>query len=307
MAMCYSAIASQRAHAADNTIEELIITGKRPGPKLWKVHNGDNILWVMGIAEPLPKSLDWDDASIKLVMEQSHAFLTPPTINVSVNNPLKAVGLFRQYKKLQKLPKGTTLNDTLSLSRQQSYKKIIDQYGIKTNKKLRPLFVAKQLHEKALKRVGLEDAERLHKKLFKLAKTNKVDIIHASSEMDVNEALKMLKNVDQQAELKCFDATLKRLDKSVERSIRTAQAWADGDHQALTEIALNNNDNSCTDALINSAQALAAVEASKALWLEQAQTVLLKNKVSFAYLPIIDIVSPDGLISSLNRNLNATN
>lgn len=297
-------LASANGQSANNNIEELVVTGKRPGPKLWKVQLNNNVLWVMGIVQPLPKSLNWDDASVKHAIEQSAVFLTPPAISVSVTNPLKFIGLFRQYKKRQKLPKNTTIFDVLSTDRQQRYNNILDKYDIKINKKLRPLFIVEQLNKKASKRVGLQSAENIHKRLFKLAKSHNVNVISSTRDMDAKQALKTLESITLKDELSCFDATLKKLDLSVNLAINAARAWADGDHDELTKIALQNNDSSCADALLSSDQAVTAKADSKSRWLSQAQKALETNKVSFAYLPITEVVSSDGLIATLKRRLN---
>ena len=70
------------------------------------------------------------------------------------------------------------------------------------------------------------------------------------------------------------------------------------------KIALQNNDSSCADALLSSDQAVTAKADSKSRWLSQAQKALETNKVSFAYLPITEVVSSDGLIATLKRRLN---
>ena len=41
-------------------IEEVVVTGIRPGPPLWKVKHEDHVLWVFGTVTPIPKRMEWD-------------------------------------------------------------------------------------------------------------------------------------------------------------------------------------------------------------------------------------------------------
>jgi len=43
-------------------IEEIIISGRRPGPPLWQIENGENTLWVFAVVSTMPKSFEWDQA-----------------------------------------------------------------------------------------------------------------------------------------------------------------------------------------------------------------------------------------------------
>ena len=46
-------------------VEEVVVTGKRPGPPLWSVSSGDNVLWVFGTLAPVPKKMEWAHESVK--------------------------------------------------------------------------------------------------------------------------------------------------------------------------------------------------------------------------------------------------
>ena len=70
-----SAAQDQRS-VLSHPIEEIVVIGKRPGPPLWKVTNGDNVLWIFGTLHPLPKSLEWDSESVEWVISQSREYLS---------------------------------------------------------------------------------------------------------------------------------------------------------------------------------------------------------------------------------------
>ncbi len=109
----YQSSAQDRRSVLSRPIEEIIVIGKRPGPPLWKVTNGDNVLWIFGILHPLPKSLEWDSESVEWVISQSREYLSGISVGLVERNPLKAYRLFRKMKKLRKNPNGETLQDVL--------------------------------------------------------------------------------------------------------------------------------------------------------------------------------------------------
>ena len=36
-------------------IEEVVVSGRRPGPPLWRIKNGENTLWVFAVVDTMPK------------------------------------------------------------------------------------------------------------------------------------------------------------------------------------------------------------------------------------------------------------
>ncbi|NCF33694.1 MAG: hypothetical protein GWP50_09010 [Proteobacteria bacterium] len=44
-------------------IEEVVVTGVRPGPPLWKVTHNNHVLWLFGTLSPIPKRMQGDSAA----------------------------------------------------------------------------------------------------------------------------------------------------------------------------------------------------------------------------------------------------
>ena len=82
----------------------MVVTGKRPGPPLWKVSNQGNVLWVFGTLDYLPKRLRWDTASVRFILSESEEYISPPRINSIERNPFKAISLMRTFNRIQKPP-----------------------------------------------------------------------------------------------------------------------------------------------------------------------------------------------------------
>jgi len=71
-------------NSSDFPIEEVIAYGIRPGPELWKVSKGENVLWILGTLSPLPKRMKWQSSLVAVVIEDSQAILLPPVVTADV-------------------------------------------------------------------------------------------------------------------------------------------------------------------------------------------------------------------------------
>ncbi len=45
---------SDSADIDQPTVQQVEITGVRPGPSLWRVSQGDHVVWLLGTLDPLP-------------------------------------------------------------------------------------------------------------------------------------------------------------------------------------------------------------------------------------------------------------
>ena len=52
----------------EKLIEEVVVTGIRPGPPLWKVKHKDHVLWVFGTVTPIPKRMEWDSEAVEYII-----------------------------------------------------------------------------------------------------------------------------------------------------------------------------------------------------------------------------------------------
>ena len=167
-----------------------------------------NLPTTVVVFEPLPRSLEWDNESVDFIMQSSAVLLTPPALSASISNPFRAVGAFRQYKRAQKLPKGRRLEAVLTKEQWARYQRIADAYDVSEQPRLRPLFAAQKLQTAALKRVGLEDAERVKKAIHRLAKRHDLAELDAQVELELKFALRMLESIEAKADSACFDLIL---------------------------------------------------------------------------------------------------
>ncbi|MEO7208165.1 MAG: hypothetical protein ABI145_15615, partial [Steroidobacteraceae bacterium] len=66
--------------ASSTPIDEILVTGERPGPGLWRVSKGDHDLWILATLTPLPKGMTWRSKAVEARIARSQIVLAPPEI-----------------------------------------------------------------------------------------------------------------------------------------------------------------------------------------------------------------------------------
>lgn len=309
LSLCIFAQASQAdaenqlEQSANGLVEELVITGKRPGPPLWRVSRNGSTLWIFGVPDTLPKKLVWDPASVNAIMQDSQAYLSPPNISASVSNPLRAIGVLRTFGKLKKLDDSQRLKDVVPAPLYAQFTAVAAQFRLsqRHTKKLRPMYAAEALTEQALKKSGLRDSEHLEEQIKKIAKRRKVPVISSSRSIDMDSLFKILESPSLDAELTCLQITVEAVGTDLQQAVLRAQAWADGDALLLSSLDYPDVNSSCVQNLFNSPAAVALMAQANQAWLTSAAKVLEMNETSFASLPMRELVREDGLLKQLEQ------
>ncbi|HHX83382.1 MAG TPA: hypothetical protein GX696_10425, partial [Pseudomonadaceae bacterium] len=102
-----STVVSRDIQAATPT--EIIVTGRQPGPPMWKVSNGDNSLWIFAYLSPIPEDMIWESDKVEAVIAQSEVYLTMPQTRAKISrlvlaNPINWIRGYRMAKRLSRRP-----------------------------------------------------------------------------------------------------------------------------------------------------------------------------------------------------------
>ncbi|MES2605238.1 MAG: hypothetical protein V4603_09885 [Pseudomonadota bacterium] len=111
-------LSSGKAAEVDEAPEEIIVTGRLPGPPLWKVSNGDRVMWIFPLPMWTPKNMLWDSERVARVIAESQEVLDGPKVQggpaASVMlNPVNALRADHLSGRLQRNPDGGTLEENL--------------------------------------------------------------------------------------------------------------------------------------------------------------------------------------------------
>ena len=291
--------------ASINPAEEIIIIGRRPGPPLWRLENGDNTLWVFALVSPIPKSFEWDSSGIEHIIADSQQYFPLPNLklNASILNPIKLVGMLRRYNKLKKLPNNESLETYLPADEYNKFQVLMERYAPNSKKliRLRPLFAAEELYKKARNEYGLIGPDKIASAINKLAKRNKLTItkIKVREEIESKSFFESIESISKSDHISCLSSAMNDLDNEIDSLINDALLWADGDPKALIENSQPRAFESCFEYFKSNDQIRRIISQSETQWLNETQQALERNRSSFAVLELHDVIKPDGLLSKL--------
>jgi uncharacterized protein YbaP (TraB family) len=287
-------------------IEQIVVNGRRPGPPLWQIRNGENTLWVFAVVDTMPKSIEWDSSGIDHVLSESQQYFPPieRSLSASILNPIKAIGMLRRFNKLKKIPDERTIKDYLSVQEYDKFSRLKAQY-VSNNKKidkLTPVFAADELFKGAKREYGLVNSRKISKAISKLAKRNKLEItkIKAREKIESKPLFEAIESLSEAEHSECLSLVMNTLDDEIGSLISYALQWADGDPKALIDNSMPRvQDSSCAEFFLNSDQAQRIIRQSEEAWLNATQEALKNNRSSFAVLGLHDVIEPEGLLNQL--------
>ena len=288
----------------------VVVSGVVTGPGLWKVadKNG-HVMWVLGTLSPLPGHIQWESREVEQVLAQSRQVLLEPRIKIKAD-----IGFFGKLFLLpsaygaRKNPDDKTLSqviDAPTYARWLVLKKkyIGDDNGIE---RWRPLFAAQELYKKALKANGLSASGGVPGTVENLAKQDKVPETPVEYHVEIKQPRAALKAFKAAApsDVECFNRTLDALEHDVPAMTARANAWATGDLDALRQLPDSHRRDACVTAITSAGFAhqlgLNDVPTQlETLWLGEARKALAQDDVSFAMLPMSELLSPTGYLAKL--------
>ncbi len=111
-------IAEEGRERSLEVLDEVLVTGTQPGPALWQVKSGTNVLWVLASPPLVSKSIKWRSTQVERVLADTHEVLAaygtghiPKSASPAATLSPKAwTALLNQSRYL---PEGQTLRDIL--------------------------------------------------------------------------------------------------------------------------------------------------------------------------------------------------
>jgi uncharacterized protein YbaP (TraB family) len=291
------------------TLDTVMVTGEQPGPGLWKVSNGDHVLWILATAYPLPKNMVWQAKEVETTIAQSQEVIANVSGKLDISFFHKLT-LLPAAMSARKNPDGKTLKDVLSAADYSRWKVLKAKYiGSDTGvEKFRPMFAAQELNQKAMDKSGLVGNGVVWDKVKDAAKKNRVRIVEPEAKIPVDDPGQMIrdfKTTTGDLDAACLVATMRRFESDMSVMQQRANAWAVGDIQALKTLPLPQVRDVCVQALRSndrlSEQMNVAIEKMFTAWTVEAESALTKNASTFAVIPMENLLVKDGPLDRLRQ------
>jgi len=301
-----AAVTASATEDGEAVPQQVLVSGSRPGPGVWKVSKDDHVMWVFGTYSPLPIKMEWHARGVEKAIAQSQEYLKPPGSSISVG--WSAVAALPFLIGVKKNPDGAELKDVLPPEVYARWRPLKEVYfgsdgGIERE---RPSFVAAELSNRALKQAGLTNSNEIARTIDKLVEKHKLKVTDATLRVEVKEPGKAVRDFKKSAmdDVPCLAKTIERLDSDLVAMRARANAWAIGEYDEIRKLNYDERA-ACRQAVLSSSLAKnqpelqTLNERALASWVAAAEKALATNASTFTVVHIKEILDPKGLIATL--------
>jgi uncharacterized protein YbaP (TraB family) len=290
--------------AAEAPMEEVVITGEHEGPRLWKVHKGDHVLWILGTVTPLPKKMIWQSEAVEAVLQQSQEVVPAwPAFGIGAN-PFTALRVWIQWRSIQKIPDRMNLQEVLPPALYARFSALKARYAPKDTRldELRPGFAAERLLDEALDVSGLTLHNEVQRTVLKLARRQGVRI--HQDKLRVDHPVDVLKDVGKTplaGEVACLEAVIGRLETDIGPMQARARAWALGDVETLRKLNHHDDRAACIEAVSTSERVRDLIARAQEDWLLSVEDALAHNRSTLAVQSMDRLLGENGALARLRK------
>jgi len=292
------------ASVSDTPMEEVVVTGEHEGPRLWKVHKGDHVLWVLGTLTPLPKRLIWQSDSVEAVLQQSQEVVPAwPAFGIGAN-PFTALRVWIEWRSIQKIPDKMDLREVLPPALYARFSALKARYAPKDSKldELRPAFAAERLLDEALDATGLTVHNEVQQTVLKLARKQGVKV--HQDKLRVEHPVDVLKDVGKtplNGEIACLEAVVGRLETDLGPMQERARAWALGDVDLLRKLNHPEDRTACIEAMSSSTRVRDLIAQAQDDWFLAVEDALARNRSTLAVQSMDRLLGENGSLAKLKK------
>lgn len=286
----------------------VVVHGEQPGPGMWIVRRGQHDLYLLGTLSPLPERMQWRASQVQAVLAQAQEVIRLRGVYLDVKLGFGSILLLPKLLGARKSPDGKTLRELVAPVSYARWLALKARYigrdrGIE---RWRPLFAAQELYEQAMKRNDLDRKDRVWPVVAAAIEQHHPTVTVVSVPITVSDPKVMLKEWSKTTldDLACFDNTMTSIETDIDAMRARANAWATGDIAALRALPPAHRWEACRNAISEAGigKRLGFGDARRQLdarWLAAAQAALGKNAVTFAAVPLDQLLGDSGYLAQL--------
>ena len=283
-------------------VQEVVVEGQHEGPRMWKVRKGDHTLWILGTISPLPKKLVWKPDAVREVLHQTQEVIPAwPTYGIGAN-PITALRVYIQWRRLQKPPDDLPLRQTLPPALYARVEALKNRYDPKDKKLegMRPMLAARELLTKVFDAAGLALHNEVQQSVLDLARSQDVPV--HQDKIKIEDPVDVLKDVGAtplDREVACLDSVVTLLETDLATMQARANAWALGDVAALRTLPRTDDRTACIAAVSTSERVRALIARAQDNWLIAAEDSLNRNRGTLAVQSMDRLLGEHGVLAAL--------
>jgi uncharacterized protein YbaP (TraB family) len=278
-------------------LEDVVVTGERPGPGMWRVHRGAAQVWILGSMSPLPKGITWRSKQVEQVLDGTNQVLVQKPFELGI---VRILWLLITERSAFMVRGGKRLKDVLPADLHERFAAQRAKYTSDADKweRFRPLIAAAFLQQAAFHQAGLSTRLDLGAAVRKLANQRKVPVeeIKIAGVGDVMDALKTLPPATENT---CVAASLATIERDLPRLLERAQAWAGGNIERIGKLREPEEVDACRAALDTGVGAADLIARMRRTWFTTIEKYLQTGGVTVAVMNFDMLLEPGGILDEL--------
>jgi len=297
LAGSWAAAPSRAVEPAPQQLDEMVVTGERPGPGMWHVHRGSAQLWILGSISPLPKGITWRSTQVEQLLGSTGQVLVPKPLEIGI---VRILWLLVTERQVLMVRGGKRLKDVMPASLHARFALQRAKFTNDSDKweRYRPIIATAFLQQAAFHQVGLSARLDLGAAVRTLAKKHGVRIQEVRI-AGVGDVLDALKSMQPATENTCVEASLVTIESGLPRLMDRAQAWATGNVERIENLPEPAEVDACLAALDSGAAAGDLIARVRRTWLESLVKSLQGGGVTLAVVNMDLLLAPGGLLDEL--------
>ncbi len=297
LAGSWAAAPSRAVEPLPQQLDEVVVTGERPGPGMWHVHRGSAQLWILGSISPLPKGITWRSTQVEQLLGSTSQVLVPKPLEIGI---VRILWLLITERQVLMVRGGKRLKDVMPASLHARFALQRAKFTNDPDKweRYRPIIATAFLQQAAFHQVGLSARLDLGAAVRTLAKNHGVRVQEVKI-AGVGDVLDALKTMQPATENTCVEASLVTIESGLPRLIDRAQAWATGNVERIENLPEPAEVDACLAALDSGAAAGDLIARVRRTWLESLVRSLQGGAVTLAVVNMDLLLGHGGLLDEL--------
>ena len=289
--------AACRAQQPPAVMDDVVVTGERTGPGMWRVHHGAAQVWILGSMSPLPKGITWRSKQVEQVLDGTSQVLVQKPFEIGI---ARILWLLITERSALLVRGGKRLRDVLPPDLHTRFAVQRAKYTDDPDKweRFRPLIAAAFLQREAFHNVGLSTRLDIGAAVRTLAKEHKVRV-EEMKVAGVSDVMDALKSLPPAAENACVAASLVTVERDLPRLLERAQAWASGNVERLAKLRQPDEVDACREALDKGVGATELIARMRRTWLAAIEKYLQSAGQTLAVVNMDMLLEPGGLRDEL--------
>jgi uncharacterized protein YbaP (TraB family) len=289
--------AACRAQQPPAVMDDVVVTGERTGPGMWRVHHGAAQVWILGSMSPLPKGITWRSKQVDQVLDGTSQVLVQKPFEIGI---ARILWLLITERSALLVRGGKRLRDVLPPDLHARFAAQRAKYTDDPDKweRFRPLIAAAFLQREAFHNVGLSTRLDIGAAVRTLAKEHRVRVEEMKI-AGVSDVMDALKSLPPAAENACVAASLVTVERDLPRLLERAQAWANGNVERLANLREPDEVDACREALDKGVGAAELIARMRRTWLAAIEKYLQSGGQTLAVVNIDMLLEPGGLLDEL--------